>query len=213
MAKRRRTRGKSTPAKSRRRSSRQRAKAARKRPRKSVRASSRTRSAKPKRRKRRRSVSSRQKIDVIFKGLAVALEPPRDNDPANLDALFRARLEAALEDLSAQAHPFKFVEGFRTVERQQWLFGSGRPNVVPFGRAGKIVTQRDGVTKLSNHQGSGVAGTGKAADCYPIIDGRVQIPQASDPIWRTYAETVMKQGLVAGLNFPTLRDAPHCELV
>lgn len=183
-----------------------------KRSRKPIRASSRARSARPKRRKARRAVSPRQKIDVMFKGLAIALEPARDNNPANLDAPFRAKLEAALEDLSARAHPFKFVEGFRTVERQQWLFGSGRPDVVPFGRAGKIVTQRDGVTKLSNHQGSGVAGSGRAADCYPIIGGRVQIPQASDPIWRTYAEAVIRQGLVAGLNFPTLRDAPHCEL-
>jgi hypothetical protein len=93
------------------------------------------------------------------------------------------------------------------------LFGSGRPTVVPFGREGGIVTQRDGVTKLSNHQGTGVAGTGKAADCYPLKDGRVHIPPASDPVWRSYADTALKHGLAAGLDFPTLKDSPHCELL
>lgn len=37
-------------------------------------------------------------------------------------------------------------------------------------------------------------------------------PTASDPIWRAYADAVIRQGLQAGLDFPTLKDAPHCEL-
>jgi hypothetical protein len=149
---------------------------------------------------------------VAFKG-ALALEPPRDNNPENLHPDFRAKLMAALDDLASRGTPFKFVEGFRSVERQQWLFGSGRPQVVPFGRPGSIVTQRDGVKKRSNHQGDGTPGSGKGADCYPLKDGRVFIPrQASDPLWRAYAEAVKRQGLKAGIDFPTLKDAPHCEL-
>jgi hypothetical protein len=171
--------------------------------------------------KKRKAVSRKRKaaprrtpmIDVAFKGLAIALEPPRDNDPANLDATFRTKLLATLGDLADQGTPFKFVEGFRTVERQQWLFGSGRPDALPFGRSGSIVTHRDGVIKKSNHQGTGTAGSGKAADCYPLKDGRVHIPKASDPVWRAYANAAVKQGLKAGLDFPTLKDAPHCELV
>jgi hypothetical protein len=130
-----------------------------------------------------------------------------------LDSTFRAKLEAALVDLAAQGSPFKFVEGFRTVERQQWLFGSGRPNAVPFGRAGNIVTFKDGVKNLSNHQGDGAAGSGKAADCYPLKpDGRVHIPPSRDPVWQRYANAVIRQGLTAGLNFPNFKDSPHCEL-
>ena len=64
-------------------------------------------------------------IDAREKGILQA-EPPRDRDLAKLDASFRERLTAALADLETRGTPFRFVEGFRTVERQQWLFGSGR---------------------------------------------------------------------------------------
>lgn len=178
-----------------------------------ARASTRTAKRGAIRRRRATRAASRQAIDVAFKGLAIAAEPPIDRDPANLHPDFRVRLEAALSDLAAQGRPFKFVEGFRTVERQQWLFGSGRPSAVPFGRAGSVVTHRDGVTRLSNHQGNGRPGSGKGADCYPLRDGRVFIPPVSDPVWRAYANAVKRQGLKAGLDFPTLRDAPHSELV
>ncbi len=163
----------------------------------------------PARRARKKAPSRR--IDIVFKGI-VALEPPRDNSLANLHPEFRARLRAVLNDLAAQGTGFKFVEGFRTMERQQWLFGSGRPSAVPFGRAGKIVTHRDGVKKLSEHQGDGTAGSCRAADCYPLRNGQVHIPPASDPVWRAYADAVVRQGMRAGLDFPSLKDAPHCEL-
>jgi hypothetical protein len=163
-------------------------------------------------RRRKRAASRATAIDVVFKGL-MAAEPPINRSPDHLDPMFRTKLEAALADLAAQGSPFKFVEGFRTVERQQWLFGSGRPTAAPFGRVGSIVTHKDGVQKLSNHQGNGTIGSGKAADCYPLKpDGRVHIPPSSDPVWQRYADAVIRQGLTAGLNFPTLRDSPHCEL-
>lgn len=151
-------------------------------------------------------------IDHHFKGVAMALEPPRDADLSHLHPVFSVKLQAALADLAAQNTQFRFVEGFRTVDRQQWLFGSGRPTVVPYGRVGKVVTERDGVNRLSNHQGDGTVGSGKGADCYPVRNGKVEIPPASDPIWRAYAEAVVRQGLRPGLDFPTLVDAPHCEL-
>lgn len=182
-----------------------------------ARRSARARKAAPTRRRRgaaapRAAASRAAEIDVVFKGL-MATEPPIDRSLDHLDPTFRAKLEAALADLSAQGSPFKFVEGFRTVERQQWLFGSGRPNAVPFGREGSIVTHKDGVQNRSNHQGNGTSGSGKAADCYPLKpDGRVHIPPSSDPVWRRYANAVVRQGLTAGLDFPTLKDSPHCEL-
>src|SRR6187399_2236555 len=88
--------------------------------------------------------ASSSAIDPKAKAL-VQSEPPRDNDPKNLDPMFQQRLTAALDDLDARRTPFALVEGFRTVERQQWLYGSGRPNEQPYGREGAIVTYRDGV--------------------------------------------------------------------
>jgi hypothetical protein len=150
-------------------------------------------------------------IDARAKTLAIAAEPPIDRDPTHLVPAFRTRLETALRVLESAGSPFKFVEGFRTVERQQWLFGSGRSGV-PFGRLGPIVTKVDGVTKRSNHQGDGSPGSGRAADCYPTRDGRVVIPAAADPVWQKYAEAVRAQGLTAGFFWPSFQDAPHCEL-
>ncbi len=164
-------------------------------------------------RPRRKSATRRSKgIDAKLKAIT-QLEPARDNNPASLHPDFRARLEAALADLAMAGTPFRFVEGFRTRERQQWLFGSGRPAAQPFGRPGPIVTQRDGVTKLSNHQGNGTSGSGKAADCYPMRDGKVFIPANSDPVWTAYATAVTRHGLTAGHDWPTFKDSPHCELV
>jgi hypothetical protein len=118
-----------------------------------------------------RKASDRRKrtIDARAKTIVVAAEPPIDRDPANLVPAFRERLEESLQALEASGTPFKFVEGFRTVERQQWLYGSGRPGA-PFGRQGAILTFKDGVKALSNHQGDGTPGSGRAADCYPVRD-------------------------------------------
>jgi hypothetical protein len=162
----------------------------------------------------RRSVArtASHTISARLKGIT-QLEPPIDAELADLHPDFRARLDASLAELATAGTPFKFVEGFRTTERQQWLFGSGRPAATPFGRPGPIVTQRDGVTKLSNHQGSGVRGSGKAADCYPMKNGKVFIPPDTDPVWAAYATAVKHHGLSAGHDWPTFKDSPHCELL
>lgn len=144
--------------------------------------------------------------------MVVAAEPPPDPNPANLAPPFREKLAAVLAALASQGSPFRLVEGFRTLERQQWLYGSGRPSAVPYGRPGPILTNADGVLARSKHQGNGTPGSGLAADCYPLRDGKVYIPGNDDPIWDRYAAAVVGQGLVAGRNFQTLRDSPHCEL-
>ncbi|HJW95018.1 MAG TPA: M15 family metallopeptidase [Thermoanaerobaculia bacterium] len=145
---------------------------------------------------------------------AAAAEPPKDRDYAHLSGEFRAKLQAVLAQLEKEGTPFKFDEGFRPVERQQWLYGSGRPNAKPFGRPGPVVTQKDGVKNLSNHQGDGTTGSGNAADCYPMAGGKIiwPPPKDSDPRWKRYAELAEAQGLQAGMNWPTLRDTPHVEL-
>lgn len=165
---------------------------------------------KPRKAAKKRRVVSARPINAALKGLALAVEPPRNNDPAALAEEFRVRLERALAALAAAGTPFRFVEGFRTRDRQQWLYGSGRPQA-PYGRPGPIVTNADGVTKLSNHQGDGSTGSGRAADCYPLRDGRVYIPPASDPVWERFADAVVAEGLVAGHRFQSIKDSPHCE--
>lgn len=145
---------------------------------------------------------------------AAAAEPPIDRDVANLSAAFRQKLEAVLNQLAAEGIPFKFHEGFRTVDRQQWLFGSGRPHVKPYGRGGDVVTHKDGVKDLSNHQGNGTAGSGNAADCYPMAGGKIiwPPPPMTDPRWKRYADLAVAQGLDAGFYWKKFKDLPHIEL-
>lgn len=154
----------------------------------------------------------RKRINARLKLISIALEPPIDSDKTHLDATFAQKLEAALAALAAQGSPFRLVEGYRTVARQQWLYGSGRPSAKPFGRPGAILTNADGVKSISAHQGSGNPGTGTAADCYPVKNGAVFIPPANDPVWVRYADAVEEAGLRAGLRFSSFPDAPHCEL-
>lgn len=140
------------------------------------------------------------------------LEPPINRDMADLDPEFRRRLTAVLAELAAEGVWFKLHEGFRTVARQQWLYGQGRPNERPSGRRGIIVTEKDGSRSLSNHQGTGQRGTGRAADCYPLDEhGRVTL-SAPDAIWRRYAEIAEKHGLTAGYRWTKPHDPPHVEL-
>jgi hypothetical protein len=172
----------------------------------------RARTRRAKRAPARAMPSRALQIDARMKTMVLAAEPPRDTDPANLVAEFRTKLQSALNALSVGGTPFKFHEGFRTVDRQQWLWGSGRPTEKPYGREGSIVTYKDGVKKLSNHQGDGTPGSGRAADCYPLNEnGKVYIPKSSDPVWTTYANAVKAQGLTAGHDW-NMKDSPHCEL-
>jgi hypothetical protein len=161
---------------------------------------------------RTRKVGTRRRlIDARFKTLVIASEPPINRRLDDLDSTFRDKLLEVLDVLKSQGKPFKFVEGFRTVDRQQWLYGSGRPTA-KYGRSGPILTYKDGVTKLSNHQGNSSPGSGRAADCYPMKNGKVYIPNSNDPIWEDYAQAAESSGLRAGHHWKTFKDSPHCEL-
>jgi len=146
---------------------------------------------------------------------AQAAEPPINRDPANLDPNFRAKLLKTLEILASEGIPFKFHEGFRSVERQRWLYGQGRPTARTYGRSGSRVTNADGVKKISNHQGNGEPGSGRAADCYPAdATGKVLWPPPpdKDQRWIRYAEVAEAQGLTAGYRWKSRHDPPHIEL-
>lgn len=132
-------------------------------------------------------------------------EPPINRDPDDLDPEFRRRLAMTLGQLALQGKPFKFNEGFRTVARQSWLYAQGR------SRGGVIVTSKNGVASLSNHQGNGQPGSGCAADCYPIVNGKVTLNPPKD-WWEAYAAAAEANGLTAGYRWKSPFDPPHVEL-
>lgn len=136
-------------------------------------------------------------------------EPPINRNPDDLDTEFRERLELVLAQLAAEGIPFKLNEGLRTVQRQQWLYGQGRPSAKPYGRAGIKVTNHDGVRTKSNHQ------SGCAADVYPAtMKGNIiwPPPPSPGPRWDRLAEVAEDHGLVAGYRWRSPHDPPHVEL-
>jgi peptidoglycan LD-endopeptidase CwlK len=61
-------------------------------------------------------------------------EPVRNSDPGCLHPIFREKARELLELLAAEGIPFRLFEGFRSPERQQYLYEQGRT------RPGPIVT-------------------------------------------------------------------------
>lgn len=126
-------------------------------------------------------------------------EPEQDRDPARLDPTFGAALVQLLGRMDSIGLPFRLVEGYRTPERQRWLYEQGR------SRPGAVVTHADGEAKKSRHQ------SGRAADCYPVRGGRVWIPPTTSDIWRLYGSVAEQMGLSWGGRWK-MRDLPHVEL-
>ena len=62
-------------------------------------------------------------------------EPTRNSDPARLHPVFRHKTAELLEALSDESIPFRLFEGFRSLERQGYLYAQGRT------RPGAIVTK------------------------------------------------------------------------
>lgn len=129
------------------------------------------------------------------------LVPRINRDPNELDPEFRRRLELTLADLYRDHWEFGIQEGYRTPERQNWLWTQGRT------RTGPIITQKDGIENLSNHQHR------KAADVYPRRNGRFYIPVGDAKEWSVLGEAAERNGLNWGGRWSKLRDLPHVELV
>ncbi len=126
--------------------------------------------------------------------------PRIDRDPAKLDPEFRRIVEVMLAELLRDHWLYGIQEGFRTVERQAFIYEQGRT------RTGPIVTQKDGVTRLSNHQ------SGRAADIYPKRNGMFYIPRADALEWVKLGEAAERNGLIWGGRYPRMKDMPHVEL-
>jgi len=141
-------------------------------------------------------------------------EPLKDRDLAKLHPAFRLKVERLLEALQRAGVPFKLDEGFRSQERQAWLYASGRT------RPGSILTQKDGAPgvwpkthKVASERGKSRRSrhqSGLAADLYPLRsnDGRVWIPAASHEAWVLLATAARSLGLRAGRDWG---DSPHVE--
>lgn len=119
----------------------------------------------------------------------------QDSNWNHLVPEFRARLENVLERTSARTDwPWFLAEGYRSPERQMFLFGQGRPALGAgppwYGRKGSIVTK----LKTPRYHGAGVA-----ADCYPkqkILGFWRNIPDFTQPhhFYEIYREEWQREG-------------------
>jgi len=97
-----------------------------------------------------------------------------------------------MNDCFALGRPFTVSEVFRTVERQKALYAQGRT------KPGPIVTERDGVTKISEHQ------LRLAADIYPNCSKDKQADW-----YRDIAEIGKKYGIEQPYTKGRFIDLPH----
>src|SRR5258706_6329708 len=122
-------------------------------------------------------------------------ETVRNSDPACLHPLFRQKARELLETLAAQERPFRLFEGFRSPERQQYLYAQGRT------RPGKIITKAR--AWMSYHQ------YGLAGDFVLFENGRWSWDASGDRVrsWRRLQEIGKHLGLE-----PVSFEAPHLQL-
>lgn len=111
------------------------------------------------------------------------------------------KITLVLNAMAALGHPMKIIQGVRTVEQQQALYAQGRT------KAGKIVTNCDGVRVKSNHQPQ-ADNYGHAVDC--AFAGND--PFGESQPWALYGYLVGWSGLKWGGTFKGLVDRPHAEL-
>ena len=129
---------------------------------------------------------------------------PRDlKKLAGVHPALSLRVAQILGEMAASGFQMCVTDGVRTTAQQQALYAQGRT------KPGAIVTNRDGVTKKSNHQRKS-DGYGHAVDCAFLVGGQpswdARLP------WQRYGELVIKHGLVWGGSWTSLHDLPHAEL-
>ncbi|HEX6624905.1 MAG TPA: M15 family metallopeptidase, partial [Pyrinomonadaceae bacterium] len=119
----------------------------------------------------------------------------RDSDFAHLHPTYRAKVTTVLDQLVAEGIPFKLFEGFRSPQRQQYLYGQGRT------RPGAKVT--NAVAWQSLHQ------FGVAADLVLHINGQWSWDTSGNKkkCWRRLHEVARDNGLE-----PLSWELPHLQL-
>jgi peptidoglycan L-alanyl-D-glutamate endopeptidase CwlK len=102
--------------------------------------------------------------------------------------------------------PMRATEGVRTLARQKQLWNQGRTT------PGRIVTNCDGVIKVSNHQPKADK-LGYAVDsCFLGQDPYLEKYGAHIQIWAAFGANLEAVGLAWGGRFHGL-DMPHAELI
>jgi peptidoglycan L-alanyl-D-glutamate endopeptidase CwlK len=114
----------------------------------------------------------------------------------------RARVTALIAALAARGLDVVLTQGVRSAAQQQALYAQGR------SRPGKIVTNCDGVTKVSNHQPK-ADGYGYAVDV-AWRNARGEITWTGP--WDTMMDLAEAHGLTAGGRWTSFPDRPHLEL-
>jgi peptidoglycan L-alanyl-D-glutamate endopeptidase CwlK len=112
----------------------------------------------------------------------------------------KRRVRALIDALADEGITILITQGVRTVAQQQALYAQGR------SKPGKIVTNCDGVRRLSNHQVR-ADGYGYAVDVVFRIEGEV----TWEGPWERLMDLAEAQGLTAGGRWATFPDRPHLE--
>lgn len=114
----------------------------------------------------------------------------------------KARVKALIEELAQQGLELVLTQGVRTVAQQQALYAQGRY------KPGKIVTNCDGLVRVSNHQPKS-DGYGYAVDvAWRNAHGDI----TWEGPWPTLGTVAAAHGLIWGGNWTTFQDRPHLEL-
>jgi peptidoglycan L-alanyl-D-glutamate endopeptidase CwlK len=122
----------------------------------------------------------------------------------------QARVKALIATLAAQGLELVLTQGVRSVAQQQALYAQGRY------KPGKIVTNCDGVVKVSNHQPK-ADGYGYAVDvAWRTASGVI----TWEGPWETLGQAAEAQRLIWGGHFRVIKDGklvswpdlPHLEL-
>lgn len=88
----------------------------------------------------------------------------------NLEGVHPALAAVLTEAVKNSPVDFTITEGVRTATEQKGLYNIGRRGI-----KGEVkVTDKDGVTKKSNHQKKN-DGYGHAIDLYPFVDGNLRV--------------------------------------
>lgn len=114
-----------------------------------------------------------------------------NHDPAKLNPAFREKLFRAIAEANRECAKYAgfkewgIFEGFRSQERQSWLYGQGRTGV-PYARPGQIVT----AMKTPKFHGKGLA----ADLIWKDTHGKTRW-DGEDALWETLAHCMRAEGL------------------
>lgn len=130
-----------------------------------------------------------------------------DTDPHRLRHLrgchpeLKWRVRNLIDALAHEGLDVLLTQGVRTVAQQQALFAQGR------FKPGKIVTNCDGLIKVSNHQPK-ADGYGYAVD----VAWRVKGVITWEGPWLRLGQLARAHGLIWGGDWVSWQDRPHLEL-